>query len=104
MRRYAALRRRADFARLGRHGERSVGRHFVLLTSAGREASRAGITVSRGVGNAVERNRLRRRVKAILDRFGFGHPPYRDVVLIARAGAADASYPMLEAELRRLLR
>ena len=59
--------------------------------------------MSKGVGNAVVRNRLRRRVKAILDRSAFGRPPHRDVVLIARPGAGEADFAAIAAELARLL-
>jgi ribonuclease P protein component len=49
------------------------------------------------------RNRLRRRVKAFLDRTAFGTPPHRDVVLIARPGAGEAGFADVAAELARLL-
>jgi ribonuclease P protein component len=55
------------------------------------------------VGNAVIRNRLRRRIKAVLDRTGFGGPPHRDIVLIARPGSGEADYAAVAAELGRLL-
>lgn len=90
--------------RVQRRGRRQAGPLFVLLSSPARDASRVGITVSKGVGNAVVRNRLRRRVKAYLDRSAFGHaPPHRDVVLIARPGAGEAAFPAIAAELGRLL-
>jgi ribonuclease P protein component len=76
---------------------------FVLLAVEGRIVSRVGITVAKTVGNAVVRNRLRRRVKAILDRSAFGAPPHRDVVLIARPGAGEADFATLALELARLL-
>ncbi len=60
--------------------------------------------MSKGIGNAVVRNRLRRRVKAVLDRTAFGTPPHRDVVLIARPGAGEADFAAVAAELGRLLR
>ncbi len=104
MRTYVSLRRRGDFARVGRRGERSTGVAFVALTLRGAVArSRIGITVSKAVGNAVVRNRLRRRVKAILDRTRFGDAPYRDVVLIARPGAGALDAGKLAEELVRLL-
>jgi len=101
---YQSLRRRSDFGRVQRRGKRQTGPLFVLLATEARAGSRAGITVSKAVGNAVVRNRLRRRVKAILDRSAFGAPPHRDVVLIARAGAGEADFATLTAELDRLLR
>jgi len=76
----------------------------VFLAADGTGRSRVGITVSHKIGNAVVRNRLRRRVKAILDRSAFGAPPHQDVVLIARPGAGEAPFDALAAELERLLR
>lgn len=104
MRRYQSLRRRSDFTRVQRRGKRQVGPLFVLLATEARGASRVGITVSKAIGNAVVRNRLRRRVKAILDRSAFGAPPYRDVLLIARPGAGEAEFTAVAEELGRLLR
>jgi ribonuclease P protein component len=74
-----------------------------MFATEGQAVSRVGITVAKTVGNAVVRNRLRRRVKAILDRSAFGAPPHRDVVLIARPGAGDIGVAALAAELARLL-
>jgi ribonuclease P protein component len=104
MRLYQSLRRRSDFARVQRRGKRQVGPLFVLLATEARGGSRVGITVSKGIGNAVVRNRLRRRVKAILDRSTFGAPPYRDLVLIARPGAGEAGFAAVATELARLLK
>jgi ribonuclease P protein component len=73
------------------------------MAAEARDASRVGITVSRAIGDAVVRNRLRRRVKAILDRTTFGRPPHRDIVLIARPGAGEADFAAVAAELERLL-
>ena len=103
MRCYQSLRRRSDFARVQRRGKRQVGPLFVLLATEARDGSRVGITVTKAIGNAVVRNRLRRRVKAILDRSAFGAPPHRDVVLIARPGAGEADFAAVAAELGRLL-
>jgi len=103
MRLYQSLRRRSDFSRVQRRGKRHSGPLFVLLAAEARGGSRIGITVSKHVGNAVVRNRLRRRVKAYLDRTRFGEPPYRDLVLIARPGAGAADFAAVAAELGRLL-
>jgi ribonuclease P protein component len=104
MRIYQSLRRRSDFARVQRRGKRQVGPLFIFLTAEAHGRSRIGVTVSKGVGCAVVRNRLRRRVKAILDQTGFGKPPHRDVVLIARPGAGEADFAAVAVELGRLFK
>lgn len=63
-----------------------------------------GVTVGRRVGNAVVRNRVRRRVREALRlRYGAIEPGW-DIVIVARPGAGDASYRALAAALESLLR
>ena len=102
MRAYEPLRRRGDFARVTRRGKRCAGTYLTCFVAAGRRGTRVGITISGSIGGAVVRNRLRRRIKAILDRSSLAAPPWRDVVLIARPGAGELPYPALVAEIARV--
>lgn len=78
-------------------------RSFIVLTAQAREASRGaprlGITASRKVGSAVVRNRVKRRVREWFRRRRSELPEARDIVVIARAGAADLDQRATEAEL-----
>jgi ribonuclease P protein component len=69
------------------------------------EKVRVGFTASRKVGNAVVRNRAKRRLRAaaaeILPRYG---RPDTDYVLIARAGTGERGYAELVADLAGALR
>jgi ribonuclease P protein component len=104
MRTYASLRRRGEFARVTRRGKRHGGTHLTCFVADGRRRTRVGITVAGTVGIAVIRNRLRRRIKAILDRHPLGAPPWRDIVFIARPGAGELPFPALAEEVAHLLR
>ena len=53
------------------------------------------------IGNAVTRNRIKRRTRDWLRRHGWA-PVGKDVVLIAKEAAATLSTPALQADLRRL--
>ena len=65
------------------------------------QASRFGFAVSRRLGNAVERNRIRRRLKAAIAladvRCGW------DVVLVARQRSRHADYQALRGSIDQLL-
>jgi len=104
VRQYDSLRRRGDFARVTRRGARRSSPHLTCFTADGRRRSRVGITVGGGVGIAVVRNRVRRRIKAILDGYALGTPPWRDVVFIARPGAGELPFAALSDEVRRVFR
>jgi ribonuclease P protein component len=68
------------------------------------EGARFGFTVSKQVGGAVERNRIRRRLKAaVRDVLADRVRPDYDYVLIARRPALDTAYASLVAELVRAL-
>jgi ribonuclease P protein component len=63
---------------------------------------RVGITVSRKVGNSVQRNRARRRLRAAArEALPQAGQPGVDYVLIGRAGTLTRAYPDLLADLRQ---
>jgi ribonuclease P protein component len=104
VRAYDSLRRRGDFVRVTRRGKRYAGTHLTCFVAEGRRRTRVGITVAGSIGGAVVRNRLRRRIKAILDRYPLSAPPWRDVVFIARPGAGQLAFPELADEVARVFR
>ncbi|MCL2702550.1 MAG: ribonuclease P protein component [Defluviitaleaceae bacterium] len=88
----------------------SDGLLAVHIMENGLNTSRVGITVSRKVGKAVVRNKVRRRIREILRSFLFGtdnpccnRPPCFDIVVIARAGSHEANFAELDRSLRKLL-
>jgi ribonuclease P protein component len=86
---------------MGRRGSR-VSRLIVMKTLANElEHSRCGLVISRRVGKAVVRNRVRRRLREILRQIQI--KPGWDIVFIARAAAATAGYADIEKEVRALL-
>jgi ribonuclease P protein component len=105
------LKIRADFLRVAA-GRRRAARPGLVLQAAPRppdigagERVRVGFTASRKVGNAVVRNRAKRRLRAaaaeILARDGRTGTDY---VLIARAGTGQRRYADLVADLAGALR
>ena len=105
-RRLATLKRRKDFQSV-RKGRRFATGAFVLegrqRTATGvAEQARFGFTVARAVGGAVERNRIRRRLKAAVKSLQMSHARHDfDYVVVARRPALDAKFEALVRELAR---
>lgn len=105
MRRFASLRRTADFARLRQRGRRVATANLTIFRGDAHPADKrplVGFTISKAVGKAVVRNTVRRRLGACLHELLAGHAPQR-VLVIARPSAAAAPYRTLCAELARAL-
>lgn len=66
-------------------------------------SSRAGFVVSKAIGNAVIRNKVRRRLRHIVRTHLAELPPGTDLVVRAMPAAANRSYPQLEADLVQAL-
>lgn len=105
MRRFASLRRTADFARLRQRGRRTATANLTVYRGEAAprdERTLVGFTISKSVGGAVVRNRLRRRLAASLQEL---IPPQARMrlLVVARPSAAALPYPALHDELRRAL-
>ena len=95
--------RSRTFRHIQRRGHRRVGALVVVITRRGEQSwTRLGLTVSRKVGGAVTRNRVKRRLREIFRRNKASFPAGHDVVIIARKDAATASFQALQAEVLSL--
>jgi ribonuclease P protein component len=98
------LRKRPEFLAIQREGRRRSAPHFIVITRKQQGIRpRLGVTTSRKVGSAPARNRVRRLVREFFRRNREGVVGSRDLLVIARSGAAGLSYAAVAEELSRAL-
>ena len=100
----STIRKRADFLAANR-GLRVARPGFVLLAQPnGGRGTRFGVTVTKKIGNAVVRNRMKRRFRALL-RAALPEQglPDHDHVLIGREGGVERDFARMQAELAEAL-
>ena len=98
------LTRSTDFKRVRRLG-RSYAHPLVVLVAYRNPAGglHIGITASRTVGGAVQRNRARRRIRACFDEFFPRIRPGWDLVAVARQPVVEAEYFEIRSGISKLL-
>jgi ribonuclease P protein component len=86
------IRRKKDFIGLYKSGRRFRARYFnVVYRPNGLEASRLAVVVSRKVGPAVARNRIKRRVRDLFRRNKPLLAEPTDLIVVARPGIMDCA-------------
>ncbi len=104
---FGALRQRRDFLFVQQKGVRQVMTHFILQAAVKPASTalqpafsfRTGVTASKKVGNAVARNRAKRRMRALFRKLDCDHAPSgTDYVLVARHSLVQAAWTELSAD------
>ena len=100
----ARLSRRAEFSAVRAEGKSWHGRLMVLaaLATPGRGAARIGVITSRKTGTAVERSKVRRRLREIFRLHRRFLPAGLCMVVVPRRAAVGAEYSALSEEWRAL--
>lgn len=105
MNRRFRLKRASDFQRVRREGRSFAHPLVVLVVAPNTEGKcRVGVAAGRTVGNAVARNRAKRRLREVMRPLLPSLPPGWDVLLIARRPIRQAPFADLKQAVRLLLR
>ncbi len=104
-RRVDRLKKRYEFKRAQLSGRRIHTPHFLIVVLPNAvQNTRLGITVTKKVGIAVQRNRIKRVVREVFRRNRQLFPVSHDLVFIAKRGATEIDYGSLLNELERAAR
>jgi ribonuclease P protein component len=99
------LKKRYEFRQAQLGGRRIHTPHFLIVVQPNAlQHTRLGITVTKKVGSAVQRNRIKRVVREVFRRNRQLFPRSHDLVFIAKLGASEIDYGSLLSELQRAAR
>ncbi|UCF48867.1 MAG: ribonuclease P protein component [Myxococcales bacterium] len=99
-RRADRLKKRYEFRQAQLSGRRIHTPHFLIVVQPNAlQNTRLGITVTKKVGTAVQRNRIKRVVREVFRRNRHLFPAGHDLVFIAKRGSTDIEYGALLNEL-----
>jgi ribonuclease P protein component len=94
------LRRRAEYRRVQTQGRRIPTPHFLLILLPGPdEGPKLGVTVTKKVGTAVQRNRVKRLVREVFRQHRSAFPTGCALVVIARQGSPSLGYHQVRNEM-----
>ncbi len=105
----ARVKNRRDYLSVQREGRKVHTPHFIIVIrprERGEEPQQArlGITVTRKIGNAVARNRVKRLVREVFRTHQECFSNNSDFVFIAKRGSPSLSYVDVRAEVMRARR
>ncbi|OEF99626.1 ribonuclease P protein component [Vulcanibacillus modesticaldus] len=102
------LKKREDFKKVYTYGKSVANRELVLyiLDNSKTERYRVGISVSKKIGNAVVRNRVKRLIKEAFRSLAnqLEMENQKDLIIIARNPTADMKFSQFQKSIKDLLR
>ncbi|WP_368502930.1 ribonuclease P protein component [Alkalihalophilus sp. As8PL] len=106
MRKEQRIKKNEEFSSVFKKGQSVANRQFVLysLKKEGQANFRIGLSVSKKVGNAVVRNRIKRYVRTVFLTYQEELPPNYDFVIIARHPVAEMDFHQVESSLKHVLK
>ncbi|WP_139364959.1 ribonuclease P protein component [Sutcliffiella halmapala] len=106
MRKEQRIKKNKEFQHVFQGGKSMANRQFVIYALEKKEQPqfRIGLSVSKKIGNAVTRNRIKRLVRQAFLEMKEQLPGYVDIVVIARKPTAEMTYEEVEKSLHHVIR
>jgi ribonuclease P protein component len=100
---FCSLTKRGDFKKVFELGSKFPSKFIIIYALPnGLLYCRLGLSVSRKIGDAVVRNRIKRRLREIFRKQLTGRPLQYDFVVVARSASAEAEFDDLQLSITRI--
>lgn len=97
MRKLYVVKNARDFEKIIKTGKLAKNKSFIIYYSDNDlPYNRYGISVGKKLGNAVYRNKYKRKIRAIIDNYKKSYINHQDYIIILRGSAKDKEYHDLE--------
>ena len=94
-----------DFEKIIKEGKCKKNHSFIIHSKENElDYDKYGISVSKKLGNAVFRNKYKRKIRSIVDNYKKMYINHKDYIIILRRGAVDKSYQDLEKDFLALMK
>lgn len=104
MRKLYVVKNARDFEKIIKTGKLAKNNSFIIYYSDNDlPYNRYGISVGKKLGNAVYRNKYKRKIRAIIDNYKKNYINHQDYIIILRGSAKDKEYHDLEKDYIALI-
>ncbi len=106
MRKEQRIKKNTDFQLVFNHGKSTANRQFVIyiLKKNNQANFRIGLSVSKKIGNAVTRNRIKRLIREAFKEIKAELPTNYDFVIIARKPTANMDFHQVKSSIIHILK
>lgn len=103
MKKMNIVKKSSDFSRIIKKRQGKANNYFIINKEKNNEHKNLfGITFTKNIGNAVTRNKLKRRIKSIIDNNKELYENSTTYIIIIRKSAIGLKYKELETEIKSL--
>ena len=102
MKKINIVKRNTEFNNIIKIGKKFYSDIFFIYVIKNNGHNRFGISVSKKIGNAVVRNKYKRRIKDIIDKYKFNYDGL-DIIIISRPKLKEYNYNYMKDNLNKLL-